>query len=271
MTTRSSISLFLTILLACGALACGDDSAATDTGMADGGADTTPPVDGGDDASSDAGTDTGDDAGDDAGSDTGADAPVMDSGFGTAMSFFVSSSALTGDGDLGGLAAADAHCVALAGAAGAVRSNWVAYLSTSTVNAIDRIGTGPWYNADEEVFSTDLVALHPTVNPEIDRDGYIAVKPADELFMDENGAAIAQRDHDIFTGTTAEGTVFPDGTCQDWTSNSDGDFARVGHSDTPGNPGFSPSWNSAHDTVDCTSDGVEDRGGAGFIYCFATD
>jgi len=193
------------------------------------------------------------------------------------MNFFVSSVALSGDGDLGGLAGADAHCVSLASAAGAERSTWVAYLSTEgleggvAVNAIDRIGSGPWYNFDGDVLASDLAMLHPTVDPDVDRDGYVLVKPADALFMDESGNAIAERSHDIFTGTEADGTVFAGRTCLDWTSNATGDIAQVGHTDTPTNRRFSPSWNSAHDTLSCRDSDIVTRGGVGLIYCFATD
>src|SRR5262249_14758899 len=45
------------------------------------------------------------------------------------MSFFVSSVNPGKGGDLGGLAGADAHCQALAMAAGSTSTNWAAYLS----------------------------------------------------------------------------------------------------------------------------------------------
>src|SRR5215216_2317105 len=65
------------------------------------------------------------------------------------MSFFVSSTPIGKGGNLGGLAGADAHCQALASAAGAGNRTWRAYLSTQgpgAVNARDRIGKGPWVN-----------------------------------------------------------------------------------------------------------------------------
>lgn len=260
--TGLRIALIISLLLA-----CGDDSSSPDATAGDAGTDAPGDDSGADDAG-------GDDAGDD---DAGAedagddDAGAEDSGLGTAMSFFVSSTPVSGDGDLGGIEGADAHCVALAEAAGAERTAWVAYLSTSEVDAIDRIGSGPWYNFDGDVFAADLDSLHPTIDPSDDRDGYIAVKPADELFMDENGDSIPGNEHDIFTGTQADGTHMDGATCQDWTSNDADDVAQVGHSDTPGNPAFSPSWNSAHESAGCDTDGVEARGGNGRVYCFATD
>ena len=69
------------------------------------------------------------------------------------MSFFVTSVGKGNGADLGGLAGADAHCQALAKAAGSTEINWRAYLSTTEpggvagVNARDRIGKGPRQNA----------------------------------------------------------------------------------------------------------------------------
>lgn len=205
-----------------------------------------------------------------------ADAGNADAGD-TSMNFFVSSESVNGSGDLGGLAGADTLCQTLAAAASASRTVWVAYLSVDSgavggaVNAIDRITAGPWYNANGDILAPDKVTLHPTIDPAVDRDGYIAVKPADALFVDETGGAIPERQHDIFTGSNADGTVSTGGTCNNWTSASVNDFAIVGHTDTPVQVQFSPSWNSAHETLNCSVSGVTTRGGSGRIYCFATD
>ena len=73
------------------------------------------------------------------------------------MTFFVTSEPVGDGGNLGGLAGADAHCQALAAVVGAGGKTWRAYLSTQArpgqpaVNARDRIGTGPWYNAKERI------------------------------------------------------------------------------------------------------------------------
>src|SRR5688572_1117674 len=64
------------------------------------------------------------------------------------MSFFITSVGLGKGANLGGLAGADAHCEALAKAAGAGDRPWRAYLSTQGANAVsarDRIGKGPWF------------------------------------------------------------------------------------------------------------------------------
>src|SRR5207249_2823050 len=84
----------------------------------------------------------------------------------TPMSFFVTSTPIGDGGNLGGLAGADAHCQKLAAAVGAGDRTWHAYLSTQarpgqpSVNARDRIGTGPWYNFKGEMIAQDLAHLH---------------------------------------------------------------------------------------------------------------
>src|SRR5712671_7465704 len=82
------------------------------------------------------------------------------------MSFFVSSVGAGKGADLGGLDGADAHCQALAKAAGSTSTNWRAYLSTTApggdagVNARDRIGKGPWKNAKGVVVAKSVDDLH---------------------------------------------------------------------------------------------------------------
>src|SRR5512146_3182714 len=82
------------------------------------------------------------------------------------MNFFITSTPIAHGGNLGGLAGADAHCQQLAAAVGAGNRTWHAYLSTQArpgqpaVNARDRIGTGPWYNAKGVMIAQDLAHLH---------------------------------------------------------------------------------------------------------------
>src|SRR5438552_10286043 len=82
------------------------------------------------------------------------------------MSFFVTSAGKGNGADLGGLAGADAHCQALARAAGSTSTNWHAYLSTTEpggtagVNARERIGNGPWQNAKGVVVAKSVDDLH---------------------------------------------------------------------------------------------------------------
>jgi hypothetical protein len=89
------------------------------------------------------------------------------------MSFFVSSSGSGKGGDLGGLVGADALCQKHAASAGAGGKTWRAYLSVpgafpsqanaqvvAAVNAHDRIGAGPRYNAKDELIARDLGHRH---------------------------------------------------------------------------------------------------------------
>src|SRR5712671_7380576 len=86
------------------------------------------------------------------------------------MTFFVTSAGKGNGADLGGLEGADAHCNALAKAAGSKHTNWRAYLSTSLpggdagVNARDRIGKGPWRNAKGVVVASNVADLHSGKN-----------------------------------------------------------------------------------------------------------
>lgn len=192
------------------------------------------------------------------------------------MGFFVTSAGLGDGANLGGLDGADAHCTALAEAAGTTGRTWRAYLSTQEqgqrgVSARYRIGTGPWYNAAGELIASDLDQLH--LSPNIVR----------RTALDENGDIVpgviersngtGPNEHDILTGSMADGMAyFPwtegDKTCANWTSNGDGS-ATVGHHDRHG--GGNTSWNAAHDSRGCSQEALVGTGGAGRFYCFAAD
>lgn len=181
------------------------------------------------------------------------------------MSFFVTSVG-SGDGaNLGGLEGADAHCLKLADAAGVTGKTWAAYLSAEGVNARDRIGTGPWQNFNGEVIATDVDNLHS--------DGNNLTK---QTALTETGAIVSGRgdntpnQHDILTGSNADGTLASGQTCGDWTSNGDG-AAIVGHSDRVGinDSAEMKSWNSSHPSRGCSQDNLVGTGGAGYFYCFA--
>lgn len=272
--------------------------------------------------------------------------------FGTAMSFFVTSAPVfdtagstatgdvAGDGDLvftvpdtdpavvlRGVEAADAFCFSLAEAAGSPRPNWVAYLSTHglpdlidggdgpQIDARDRIGDGPWYNATEAALTdaTGNVLDNTSLSAPLgvilgqgrdanDPDNvdavaaYLDARLDEALILDEQGVAIELDAHDVFTGSDSDGAVYDGGyperwfinertppagdridwgTCNDWDYARFGqapntEFAQTGHTDVP-TGGFSPVWNSAHDTQNCTVGGVASRGGAGHVYCFSPD
>lgn len=186
--------------------------------------------------------------------------------------FFVTS-ATSVTGNLGGLAGADNRCQSLAAGVGLGGKAWRAYLSAERdpvsgqpVNARDRIGQGPWTNVNGVIVAETLADLHT-------RRGDAAV------FIDEHGNRIAGQwpgspapvQHDILTGSNADGTLLRGFTCADWTSGSAALQAQVGHSDGLGPGGDASgalsSWNSAHVNQNCAN--TAPRGGAGRLYCFA--
>src|SRR5580765_2749818 len=81
------------------------------------------------------------------------------------MSFFITSAGSGKGADLGGIAGADRICQTLATAAGSTKT-WHAYLSAPAangqpaVNARDRIGVGPWYNAKGARIAQNVADLH---------------------------------------------------------------------------------------------------------------
>ena len=189
------------------------------------------------------------------------------------MGFFITSVGIGDGANLGGLAGADAHCQALADAAGSGQRTWRAYLSTQgdgAVNARDRIGDGPWANVNGLIMATSVSSLHH------DNSNFNW-----EHSLDENGEQFPSRidgdpdfsEHDVLTGTQIVGTAFTAGedrTCGNWTSNDEGS-AMLGHADrysftTPGSP-----WNTAHPSRSCSQDDLVATGGAGRFYCFALD
>ncbi len=186
------------------------------------------------------------------------------------MTFFITSEGPGNGGDLGGIEGADAHCQALAEAAGAGDKTWVAYLGTELdggrgVDARSRIGDGPWHNAAGELIAEDIDQLH--LGPNIVRS----------TALDEDGNRVLGRGdetnrHDILTGAMADGTAFfpdaDDHTCNNWTSSDEGS-AMLGHFDRQG--GGNTSWNAAHQSRSCSQADLRATGGDGLLYCFATD
>lgn len=183
------------------------------------------------------------------------------------MSFFVTSVGLGDGANLGGLEGADAHCQALADAVGAGDRDWRAYLSTTGdegVDARDRIGAGPWFNAEGVMIAADVEELHSEAN-NIDKE--TALSEAGELI---NGRGDSPNVHDILTGTLQDGTA-ADMTCANWTTSSDADATIVGHHDLVGNPAGINFWNYSHGTRGCSQSSLVSTGGAGLFYCFAAD
>ena len=199
------------------------------------------------------------------------------------MSFFITSDGKGDGANLGGLEGADAHCNALAAAAGSTKT-WAAYLSTNMIidrstqpmtitngiSARDRIGTGPWHNAKGELIAASVEDLH---------NGGANINLTTGL--DENGNPINGRgskpnEHDILTGSDSAGhfsTAGGDTTCRNWTSNSEDGSAIVGHHDRVGlnTARNMVSWNSSHGSRGCGESHLPRSGGAGLFYCFAVD
>ena len=191
------------------------------------------------------------------------------------MSFFITSVGKGDGANLGGLAGADAHCAALAKAAGSSKTNWHAYLSTTPVqggagpvDARDRIGTGPWVNSKGVTIARNVDDLH-------------SAKLTKEMLLNEkgmpvNGAGDTPNTHDILTGSDTAGRYLlisnVDTTCKNWTSNGEGS-AMLGHHDGKGpnaNRNFT-SWNTSHMSRSCSQPDLVATGGAGLFYCFASN
>jgi hypothetical protein len=186
------------------------------------------------------------------------------------MSFFITSAGPGTGADLGGLAGADRHCQMLADAVGAGNREWRAYLSTipaagaPAVNARDRIGTGPWYNAKGVKIADDVEQLHGennlTKDTQLNEKGEVV-----------NGRSDSPNMHDILTGSDLDGTAHEaEGytNCGNWTGSGEGS-AMVGHHDRTGGGTNPTSWNSAHPSRGCSQANLQATGGNGLFYCFA--
>lgn len=183
-----------------------------------------------------------------------------------AMSFFVTSTGRGFGGNLSGLAGADAICQQRAAAVRRADRVWRAYLSAPAssvapaVHARDRIGRGPWFNAQGIEIAGSIEELHSE-----------SVNLTRDTALTEAGAQVAPTRHDILTGSNADGTLFTrgDATCQGWTSHGEG-RAMVGHHNRSGG-GQGDSWNAAHLSRGCSQAALRASLGDGLLYCFAAD
>ena len=192
------------------------------------------------------------------------------------MTFFITSAGPGNGADLGGLEGADARCQQLADAVGAGDRTWRAYLSTQAsggaqaVNARDRIGEGPWQNAEGVVIASDLAELHDSNN--LNKE--TALSESGEVV---NGRGDSPNRHDILTGSQPDGTAFAEGedrTCGNWTLSGAEGAAMVGHHDRQGLRDDAPSksWNSSHPSRGgCSQAALQGTGGDGLFYCFAAN
>ncbi|MEY4546662.1 MAG: hypothetical protein RL685_2857 [Pseudomonadota bacterium] len=211
-------------------------------------------------------------------------------------------------GNLGGLDGADEICSLLARKSnpGDVKV-WRAFLSTSglvsgvRVDAIDRIGTGPWYDFRGFKLADNLQGLMPVEDREGRPRG--AAPQLAAMFTGENGEEMRVGpgidNHDTLTGSGRDGRLFLlDGesgriaTCNDWTSAelrgtpgnpmATGGQVPVGHS-WPRSNREGRHWISEHTVNGCEPGGRTDggtaaprddfrvggAGGYGGFYCFA--
>src|SRR5436190_5686685 len=202
------------------------------------------------------------------------------------MSFFVTSVSKGDGANYGGLAGVDAHCQTLAAAAGRGDVRWVAYVSTqgpNAVNARDRIGPGPWFNAKGQQIAASVAELHGDTIEQARMGNRIqkttALSEKGELV---NGVGDTPNQHDMLTGSTPDGRAYTDAadhTCSNYTSNAavtpppagqqaaPGPSVQLGHHDRLG--GASASWNSVHASRGCSQPNLVSTGGAGLLYCFA--
>jgi hypothetical protein len=183
-------------------------------------------------------------------------------------------------GQANGLAGADKICTEIAESsmAGSSAKVWRAFLSTSTVNAIDRVGTGPWYDRLGRLVANTPANLQAS-RPVGANTAIINDLPNENGTPNHNPDGTGQVDnHDTLTGSNMQGKYYgsASSTCSDWTSLSGGS-PRVGHS-WPGGP--SQNWSDAMNAPGCaaavnlsssgnTGTGVGSAGGYGGIYCFA--
>jgi len=212
-------------------------------------------------------------------------------------------------GEADGLAGADKICTEIAeySMPGASAKQWRAFLSTTTggpdggpVHAIERVGTGPWYDRLGRLVAETTTALANT-RPEGAESEIVNDLPNEYGVPNHAPDGEVVDNHDILTGSNAEGKLYGDAqsTCQDWTSSvaTDG-TPRCGHSwprgggwsgrpggGRPGGDGMGgmDHWISALDEAGCApgvsiiemggpnplNPTVGSGGGYGGFYCFA--
>jgi hypothetical protein len=206
-------------------------------------------------------------------------------------------------GDLGGLDGADDMCQAAAENVGAGERTWVAFLSVTDynsqgpVNAVDRIGEGPWYNVDGLLLAQDragLLQMRPDGATDIVYSSGFVEWPFNQCLTDEFGeCTLSYGDsHDTLTGSNRQGQLISADmkyTCNDWTSIDVAVQLPIGHTWPRQLNSTEPDeahWILAHPNcaeggADCNGcganinlsnsfeEGVGGYGGYGGFYCFA--
>jgi len=182
-----------------------------------------------------------------------------------------------------GLEGADKICQTIADGEGFGAKTWRAFLSATKgpdgqiVNAIDRVGSGPWYDRNARLLAQDrsgLLADRPVGDPSVVND-----------LPDETGQPTSPlgSSYDAVTGSNTNGTLYypndPRSTCMDWTSATlENVLVVCGHAWLANGLG---NWIAAHPERSCipgvnlASNGGNDGssigagGGWGGFYCFA--
>ena len=210
-----------------------------------------------------------------------------------------------GTGD--GLTGADKICTAIAEAsAPGNNKTWKAFLSTTAVNAIDRVGNGPWYDRLNRIIAnnkTELIATRPGGITNSTIKDNLPNEDGTPHHNEETNSQGQQADnHDILTGSDSDGKLcnssacwnsgamgggsITNANCSDWTlgTSKSGFAPRVGHT-WPTGAGTSDDWISRLNEDGCapgynliqnsggtgTGTGtVGGGGGYGAIYCLAT-
>jgi hypothetical protein len=131
------------------------------------------------------------------------------------------------------------------------------------VNARDRIGAGPWSNVKGVVVAKSVADLHSDAN-NLNKESALTEKGTPI-----NGVGDQPNQHDILTGSQADGTLQTgDAPCGNWTS-GDAGAAMVGHVDRRGGGAAATSWNASHPSRGCSQQNLVATGGNGYFYCFA--
>jgi hypothetical protein len=183
-----------------------------------------------------------------------------------------------------GITGADKICQTLAADEGFGAKTWRAFLSAfkgpdgQPVNAIDRVGAGPWYDRRGRLIAMTKAGLMTGNRPM--GDAAAVNDLVDEKGMGKPPAA-PNDTHDVITGTNNRGTLRGtrmEDTCNDWTSTTARGTVGIGHA-WPAGSGM--NWMQAHTESSCAAgvnlvqngpgngSSIGAGGGWGGIYCFA--
>lgn len=183
-----------------------------------------------------------------------------------------------------GLDGADKICTEIAETSmkGAGAKGWRAFLSTSSVNAIDRIVTDhTFYDRRGRVVATNKAGLISGERPAGADSAIVNDLPNEDGVANHAPDGTQVDNHDVLTGSSSKGTKTGD-TCSEWTNATNTGSVQVGHSW----PTRDKGWLQAHAVTGCKpgctfcsnpgaqsgpSGTVGDMGGYGAIYCLALE